>query len=161
MALKARIRRLQVDMEWMRWWGRLRRVELQMELLARQRAIEAAQAKKRDVAPPAARPGKKIVKPIPPRPEARRQQKRLEPREPAKRSRAEDDREAVLLATAPLPMPLPLPMPGQQPTSERSADLQMRPVQWRHRGPDDWAEDEEHDYSRCLVDYDVMADEED
>ena len=58
MRLKARIRRLQAEVEWLKTWGALRAVELQMEMFEMQREIErvkaerAAEAATRRPAPP-------------------------------------------------------------------------------------------------------------
>jgi hypothetical protein len=38
--------------------------------------------------------------------------------------------------------------------------MQIRPVTWRQRGPQDYSDDDEDDtYGKCLVDYDVLADD--
>ena len=45
MSLRARIRRLERDVEWLRWWGRLRAVEMRMKIIEIQKGMEKAAAK--------------------------------------------------------------------------------------------------------------------
>jgi hypothetical protein len=52
----------------------------------------------------------------------------------------------------------PAPMPGM-PVSPPSPDMEIRPVQWRQRGPQDYYEEEDDSYGRCITEYDVLRDE--
>jgi len=52
----------------------------------------------------------------------------------------------------------PAPMPGM-PVSPPSPDMEIRPVQWRQRGPQDDYEEEGDTYGRCITEYDVLRDE--
>ncbi len=60
----------------------------------------------------------------------------------------------------PRPPEPPPPMPGQ-PTSLRSPDMEIRPMHWRQRGPQDYEDDDTEDdsYGRCLTEYDVLGDD--
>jgi hypothetical protein len=69
--------------------------------------------------------------------------------------------EMPVAAAPPEPEPVPEPMPepmGGQPTEFPEP---IRPVTWRQRGPQDWADDSEDMVGRCLTDYDPLADEDD
>lgn len=58
----------------------------------------------------------------------------------------------------PDPLDPPAPMPGM-PVSPPSPDMEIRPVQWRQRGPQDYYEEEDDSYGRCITEYDVLRDE--
>ena len=51
----------------------------------------------------------------------------------------------------------PAPMPGM-PVSPPSPDMEIRPVHWRQRGPQDYYEEEDDSYGRCITEYDVLRD---
>jgi hypothetical protein len=138
--LKARLKRLAADVQWLKYDGALNVIEKQIRFMetmdaldaARQRQAEAAKLPKKAVVRPTAReapPPKPTPGPTPP------------PTPPP---------------TAP-PSP-PAPMPGQ-PTSLPSADSEIRPVTWRPRTAQDYAEDDRPGTNgRCITEYDVLRD---
>jgi hypothetical protein len=137
-SLKARVRRLQADVEWMRWWGRLRQVEHRMKLLEIQRAREAAEKRRatpilREAPAPAAPRGEAVSAAVarpPPTPE------------PSGKAS---------------PMPPPLAAPVQPFIPDPPPEMQIRPVTWRFRTAQDYADDAGERYGRCLTEYDVLA----
>jgi hypothetical protein len=62
--------------------------------------------------------------------------------------------------SAPEPAPEPAPVIAPPPNYDPPEHMQIRPVWWRQRGPEDYAEDEAEDWvGRCKVDYDPLADD--
>lgn len=146
MSLKARLNRLDGEIEWLRWWGRLRAIELQMDLLAARRKLAKAKEDR-------ARADKDVAR----RREAARaetvtQQKRLlEPPAPPPPKPPPQ----VLSTPPPEALPKPPPVMGGQPCEEVPEHMQIRPVSWgigRHEPYDSGG--------MCLVDYDPLADAE-
>ena len=137
MRLKARLRRLRADVDWLKTWGALRAVELRMEMLEVQRAMErvkAARVAKATVVRPAVRDAAVPAAP-------RREVVRLEP--PPK-------------PPPPPPVePPPLEIIGGQPPEFPEP---LRPVTWRPREQQDWDDDTEDMVGRCYVDYDPLED---
>lgn len=151
MRLKARLRRLRADVDWLKTWGALRAVELRLEMLEVQRAMErvkaarVAKAAKPAVVRPALRDAplrdapQGEVMPIerpPPHPEEPCAARHLEGCQPAR------------------PEPPPEIIGGQPPEFPEL----FRPVTWRKRGPQDWDDDTEDMVGRCYVDYDPLED---
>jgi hypothetical protein len=141
MSLKARLNRLDAEVEWLRWSGRLRAVELQMDLVAAQRARTKVEEKRVDAA----------------KAEARR-------REAARREALEQVKRRLEPPPPPVP-PKPSPVaeavraeePAERPFNyDPPEHMQIRPVTWRIRGPDVY-----DGGGKCLVDYDVLASEDD
>lgn len=136
MSLKARLNRLDKEIEWLRWGGRLRAIELQMELLAFQRKrakmeedrVHAAEAEER-----------------------RRETARREAVEQEKRRR---EPPPVPPQPPPVVESLPVEAPVEQPFCyDPPEHMQIRPVSWGRR------EVEPYDGGgMCLVDYDPLAD---
>ena len=132
MRLRARLKRLRAEVEWLKWWGVLRACELQMEILARTReleALQAASAKKTAREKPARREQPKPAAPVPAN----------EPVPPPEPKQAEPGRSAQVF------------------NGDPPEHMQIRPVRWRTRSPqddlDDDMEDQPHD-----EDYDVLDD---
>jgi hypothetical protein len=148
MSLKARLNRLDGEIEWLRWWGRLRAVELRMDLLAARRKLAKAQEDRVRAEKEEARRREAA------RAEAVEQQKRL--------------LEPPPLPPKPPPEVLPTPPPaakskppplapmGGQPCSEIPEHMQIRPVSWGSRSYEPYDSG-----GKCLVDYDPLADEDD
>ena len=139
MSLKARLNRLDSEIEWLRWWGRLRAIDLQMDLLALQRKRakmeeDRERAKKEEA--------------------HRREAAKAEALKPEKR----------LLEQPPSPppkpppevLPTPPPLMGGQPCSEIPEHMQIRPVSWGTPRYEPYDNE-----GKCLVDYDPLADEDD
>jgi hypothetical protein len=177
-SLKGRLRRLDAGVRWLETEGDFLRFKGWVEYLEKVQEIadraavdpEFAAKWERDfsyvplppprvgVRPPARKP---IVAPrpvvVPPLPEG---EQRLPVAAPAPA--------AVIEAPLPLPRPPPVmsaPMPGM-PVSPPSPDMEIRPVRWRERGPQDYYDDaaeEEVDGTngRCLTEYDVLRDDDD
>jgi hypothetical protein len=126
MRLKARLRRLERDVEWLRFWGALRVIEMKLELIEKQKALEAhrerrAQAERRP--PPCPRPSPRPKAEAPPPPPVA------------------SPPEAVALA-APVADPPPMP-PALLETHEIPEHMQIRPVRWALPG-ERWADVEPH-----------------
>lgn len=51
----------------------------------------------------------------------------------------------------------PAPPPVESSSYDPPPDMQIRPVQWRQRGPQDRQDDGEDMYGRCIVDYDPLG----
>jgi hypothetical protein len=69
----------------------------------------------------------------------------------------------VMEKPPPRPPDPPAPMPGM-PVEPRQPDMEIRPVRWRQREPEDYADDEEEvdgTNGRCLIEYDVLRDYDD
>lgn len=139
MRLKARLTRLERQVEWLRYWGRIRQAEQQLKLLEMERQIaerppEHAPARREIVArlKPAPAPPPQALQPLPP-------------------------------PTAPLEArPPPHPSPPQEtvvvPFVQPFEPIHNGLVRWRIRGPqDDW--DDDDDEEREEEDYDPFADE--
>jgi hypothetical protein len=150
MRLKARIKRLEADVEALRHWGPIRTYEQKLEYLAIRRRIEEHQAKvaaaKQVMAallksPPAPPPAPGPAQPV-----------------------------AAASPVAPAPHASP-PEPREQPPVDRPVEFPREPVaqpfepihtglvRWRIRGPDDDDDNEDDDEDREEEDYDPFADE--
>ncbi len=113
MRLKARLGRLEAHVEWLRFWGALRVVEMKLELIAKQKALEEHKARREEAVrrpPPSARPKAEAPPASPPLPPI--------PSQP----------EAVAPA-APVAMPPPRPPPVEE-THDIPEHMQIRPVRW-------------------------------
>ncbi len=142
MSLRAQIQRLQRDVEWLRWWGRLRAVEQRMKIREIQRAMEKAQAASAMVR----RPPRPV--PAPPVPPPMAKPPPLH-------------REASTPAPPPKPPPPPPPDPAIHPY-DPPEHMQIRPTQWRVPGPADYHDDAAAGTNgQCIVDYDPLADGDD
>lgn len=141
MSLKARLNRLDNEIEWLRWWGRLRAIELQMELLAFQRKraqMEEGRARAVEVE------------------EQRRAAARREAIEQEKRRR---EPPPVLPKLPPLTAPALVPALIQEPVEppfnyDPPEHMQIRPVRWGTPRQEPYDNE-----GKCLVDYDPLADE--
>ena len=135
MRLKARIRKLEAEVEWLKTWGLLRACELQLKILEVERAMEAHEAARqaarqaaREVAP---RAEVEAIDRAPPHPEEPSEARRLEGCEP----------------------------PAYTPPDWQPEHMQVRPTQWRIRGPtdrDDW-DDDDSEVGQAAIEYDPMA----
>ncbi|SKA27328.1 hypothetical protein SAMN02745126_04641 [Enhydrobacter aerosaccus] len=173
MRLKGRLRRLEAQVAWLSSEGELRACALRLEALEKMQEISDHLARDPAAAARWKAAGFSIALP-PPRVSERRfpLMARLEPA-------------AALPLTAPLLLPgerspmdaSDLSSSAAPPTEERrgKADIpemsdqapldppehmQIRPITWRIRGPDDWDDDEGDDGKLCPLDeeYDVLAD---
>jgi hypothetical protein len=173
-SLKGRLRRLDAGVRWLETEGRYRRIETMMKVVDMLQKIAD-----RSAADPAfAARWKKDFPNFPyklPPPAAPVQPRDSEPVEAAPRvgvilreaplqGTLQD--EAVRMVAEPSPQPAP-PHPEErvarlepgQPTSPRSPDMEIRPVQWRARGAQDDDADDGETYGRCLTEYDPLRDE--
>ena len=175
MSLKGRLRRLDAGVRWLETEGafivieaRIKYVEMTQDIADRAVAdpVVATEWKRIfpsvplppprvSVRPPAPKP---IIAPrpvvVPPLPEG---EQRLPVAAPAPAP------SAVIEARLPPPPPPrppdpPAPMPGM-PVSPPSPDMEIRPVHWRQRGPQDDYGDDDATYGRCITEYDVLRDE--
>ena len=127
MRLKGRLKRLEREVHWLKYEGWLRSLEMQMKLLEQMAALEkhkAALKAKADRPPPPTSPA---PAPAPPSP----------PPAPVK----------APLVEAPPPCPTPEAEPVVVPfVYDPPEHMQIRPVTWRIRGPDDeddWDDDDD------------------
>lgn len=99
----------------------------------------------------------------------RKRSKRPEGWEPAPRSlptlrdaplRGAPQGEGVRVESPPKPPP-PEPDIVQPFNYDPPPEMQIRPVRWRMRGPEDYVDDADDMYGKCIVDYDVLADDDD
>ena len=159
MSHKSRLRRLDAGVRWLEtegvliaWQLRMKLAQIQQEIadhLAANPDIAAKHKGLFDVLPPPrvkVRPPARTPPPAPPLPK---------PVQPP----------AIEVRPPPLPPPRapeppPEPLPGQ-PVAPRPAHLEIRPVHWRPRGPQDYDEERPGTNGRCIVNYDPFRDEDD
>jgi hypothetical protein len=179
MPLMARLRRIEAGIEWLEIKGMLRLCTTKIKRLELKRKVEASLARNpgneimRDCGvslgvtlPPLPKPPPPapVVRPLPPAPPPPHAQPHPEESGEARRLegwamgevQVRILRDAVL-RTAPRDEVVRVPSE----THDIPEHMQIRPVQWRQRGPqdvDDWDEDGPG-YGQCLTDYDPLADE--
>ncbi len=170
MSVGTRLKRLEAQVEWLDENGALRLLEIEWKLLQMKEQISArdpALARRLGFLPepakplqPAPRPLDEEVRiapppePTKPHPEERRVAARLEGSEPAPRSRP-ILRDASLRSA---PQDEAAPVPLVQPfTYDPPPEMQIRPVTWRRRGPQDYEDDSDDMYGKCIVDYDPLG----
>jgi hypothetical protein len=162
MALMARLRRIEAGIEWLETEGMFRLCRAQFKWLKMKEQIEARLARDpgdegaRRVAPYLGVKLPPLPKPPAPAPLVR------QPAPPTPAPPPLSPPVPAPVATTP-PPPKPPPPPPTWETHDIPEHMQIRPVQWRRRDAsdvDDW-DDGGRDYSQCLTEYDVLAEEED
>lgn len=131
MSLKRRLVRLEREVEWLWWWGRLAIAEHQLEIIAIQKAMAKAAEERKKVA---VKPAPLVVPPRIPAPV---------PEKPPEKP-------------PPLVVPFIAEPPPSRPFYDPPEHMQIRPVQWRERRSDDYEDDGR---GTVLVDYDPLADD--
>jgi len=162
MALMNRLRRVEAGIEWLETEGALRLCATKIKWLQMKEQVEARLARDpghegaRYLAPylgiklpplPKPPPSTPVVRPPPPPPAP-------PPPSPSPASAPEP------VVVAPPPPPKPPPVQKWE-THDIPEHMQIRPVQWRRRGPhddDDW-DDGGPGYGQCLTEYDPLAEE--
>jgi hypothetical protein len=174
MALLTRLRRVEAGIEWLETEGMFRLCEIQFKWLELKKKVEVSLARDpgneimrqcgKDMGvelPPLPKP---VVRPPPPPPPA------PAPPPPAPAQPPPDERVregsfadttfATMVRRPPASWPPP-PPPVEWETHDIPEHMQIRPVQWRQRGPqdvDDW-DDGGPGYGQCLTEYDPLAEE--
>jgi hypothetical protein len=184
-SLRARIKRLETQVEWLDENGELRLLEIEWKLLQMKEQISArdpVRARRLGFLPPLpvpVTPPPEPTKPHPEEPSAARRQGAFErlrskrpegsepapPVEPTLRDAAlraapqgEEVRvELPVVATPPPPPKPPEPEPVKPFTYDPPPEMQIRPVFWRKRGTRDYEDDEDDMYGKCIVDYDPLG----
>lgn len=173
MSQKGRLRRLDAGVRWLETEGTYIRIEslvksleMLLDIADRADADPAFAARWKETFPSVVLPPpRRTAAPSRPRPESAPPPERAPERAPvigpkAPQSPKVESPPPVIEARPPPlpPPPPPEPMPGQ-PTSPPSPDMEIRPVRWRERGPQDYYEEEGDTYGRCITEYDVLRDE--
>ncbi len=155
MSLKSDLRRQRADVEWLkqrarrRAESRLNIIEIRKEIARRDRA-EKARANR---PAPQAKPTPQ-TKPVPPAKSA--------PPAVSPPTGAPPQPPQQSPAQPPTGSPPVQPFNGQPFYDERPEHLQIRPVHWRQRGPQDYDYEEKPGTNgRCIVDYDPLEDDDD
>jgi hypothetical protein len=167
MSLMSRLRRIEAGIEWLDAKGPPRVAARDENWLKTKKQIETCLAQEpghkmaREFAPafgvklpPLPKP---VVRSPPPPPPARAQPPRDER---IRDSSFADTTFATMVRRPPASWPPP-PPPVECETHDIPEHMQIRPVQWRQRGPqdvDDW-DDGGPGYGQCRTDYDPLADE--
>jgi hypothetical protein len=135
MRLKARLKRLEAEVRWLQLEGRLRSVELRLKILDREcQLAKHKAARQAKAARPSERP--QLSPPPPPPPIVRRTAAEM-PAPP----RASPREESFV-------QPFDYDPPEH---------MQIRPVRWRIRGPDDHYWEDDNDHGPQDEDYDIFA----
>ena len=191
MSLKSRLRRLDAGVRWLETEGKylfikgmVKTLEMLLDIADRadvdpafaahwkksypfivlpppRRMDRASPAKSEPVPPPDRAPAPKpvIVPQTPPSPEIESPRRVIEAQPPPRLPEPPPPESRPPEPRPPEPRP-PEPMPGM-PVSPPSPDMEIRPVRWRQRGPQDYDDDEEDDVvdgtnGRCLTEYNVF-----
>jgi len=167
MSLMARIRRFEARLEWLDDKGPLRRCEIEFKWLKMKEQVEARLAREpgHEMArhlgsvmgvklPPLPKPPPPapVVRPPPPAPPP------SPPPSPASVARERSFADVVQRPPRSWPPP---PPPVEWETHDIPEHMQIRPVTWRRRGPqddDDW-DDGGRDFGQCLTDYDPLEED--
>jgi len=172
-SIRTRLKRLEAQVDWLDENGELLMLEMQWKLIQLKEQIYARDPalsrrlglippdkqkleEQRAMAPPSLAP----PQPAQPHPEERPARPRLEGSEPAPRS--EPILRDASLRSAPQDEevrvePPPEPERVQPFTYDPPPEMQIRPVTWRRRGPQDYEDDEDDMYGKCIVDYDPLG----
>jgi len=158
MSLMTRLRRVEAGIEWLETEGVLRLCATKIKWLQMKEQVEARLARE---------PGHEMARhlgsvmgvklPPLPAPVVVRPPAPLPPTAPPSPPSAP---EPVVVASPPPPKPPPSPRETWE-THDIPEHMQIRPVMWRRRGPqddDDW-DDGGRDYGQCLTDYDPLEEE--
>ena len=145
MSLKARLKRLEAAAKWLRYEGHVLLYERQYEVLALRQRYDRAVERKERMDALAAERARSLA-------EAEARQEAVYAAQcagsPAPPAVSQPQITAVALSPGPEPPPLP---PEAQDIPEH---MQIRPVHWRFRGPDDW---DDEDVPSVLHEYDPLA----
>ena len=161
MSVGTRLKRLRTQVEWLDENGELRLLEIEWKLLQMKEQISArdpALARRLGFLPAPAKPPQPAPRPLPilrdatlraaPQDEVVRIARPPEPTKPHPEERPARPR---LEGSEPAP---PLVQPF---TYDPPPEMQIRPVQWRRRGPSDYEDDSDDMYGKCIVDYDPLG----
>lgn len=161
MSVRTRLKRLRTEVDWLDENGELRLLEMEWKLLQMKEQISArdpALARRLGFLPEPAKPPQPAPRPLPILRDAplrsapQDEEVRVEtPPVPAK-PHPEEPRETRRLEGSE-----PAPPPVQPFTYDPPPEMQVRPVTWRTRGPQDYEDDEDDMYGKCIVDYDPLG----
>lgn len=164
MSIRTRLKRLRTEVEWLGENGELRLLEMEWKLLQMKEQISArdpARARRLGFLPPLPAPATPPPELPKPHPEERRVASlRSAPQDEV--VRVESFVGGAVRVAPPSPPPLPKPPEPEPPlvqpfTYDPPPEMQIRPVTWRRRGPQDHEDDGEDMYGRCIVDYDPLG----
>ena len=171
MSIRTRLKRLRTEVDWLGENGELRLLEMEWKLLQMKEQISArdpARARRLGFLPEPAKPPQPAPRPLP------------IPRDAPLRSAPQEEVVRVESFVGGAGRVGPPPTPAQPHPEERPArprlegsepapplvqpftydpppEMQIRPVTWRRRGPQDYEDEGEDMYGRCIVDYDPLG----